>query len=349
MRSPAALLLLAALTAIGVDCGGEPVSDGPTVDAARDTKKEVAVEQDVGVDTPDPSGPPYPIVLCHGMGGFGTLKGLPITYFNGIRDDLAAHGEAQVFTTLVPPYDGSENRATALAPQIDEILKKTGKAKVNLIGHSQGGMDIRLLASPAGKGYGDRIASITTIATPHRGSQVADVTLKILSPSGGFSFDDIANGLLKVLERSVYEIDSDPNLKAQILQLSEHFMTTEFNPKYIDDPRVSYFSYGGRTNGLDGHADCDDALYPDDSSKLDDPQVFLAPTAGFLQQGSLKKPNDGLVTVQSAKWGSFLQCVPADHMSEVGQLDLTGPDPRSGFYHLEFFRLVVSRLRDRGL
>jgi triacylglycerol lipase len=349
MRASVAFLLTLS-TAVAVACGGEPLGDPSTVDAGRDAKKEVAVDLDTGArDTVDPSGPPYPIVLCHGMGGFGTLKGLPITYFSGIRDDLAAHGEPSVFFTLVPPYDESEVRATALAPQIDEILKKTGKAKVNLIGHSQGGMDIRVLASPAGKGYGDRIASVTTIATPHRGSQVADVTLKILRPSGGFSWDDIANGLLKVLERAVYEIDADPNLKAQLVQLSEHYMTTEFNPKYVDDARVSYFSYGGRTNSLDGHPDCDDALYPDDASKLDDAQAFLAPTAGFLQQNTLKKPNDGLVTIQSAKWGAFMQCVPADHMSEVGQLGVTGPDPKSGFDHLEFFRLVVSRLRDRGL
>jgi triacylglycerol lipase len=265
-----------------------------------------------------------------------------------VRDDLAAHGETSVFVTLVAPYDTSENRAKELGPQIDDILQKTGKAKVNVIGHSMGGMDLRVLASPAGMGYGDRIASVTTVATPNRGSQVADVTLKILDPGYGVSYDDIANGLLSLLERSVYEIDSDPNLKGQITELSEHYMVTTFNPKYADDARVAYFSYGGRTNDLDGRPDCDDALYPDDVSKLDDAQAFLQPTAKFLEQGSLKKANDGLVSVQSAKWGAFLQCVPADHMSEVGQLDLSGPDAKSGFDHLVFFRTVVSRLRDRG-
>jgi hypothetical protein len=190
---------------------------------------------------------------------------------------------------------------------------------------------------------------VTTVATPNRGSQVADVTLKILDPGFGVSYDDIANGLLSLLERAVYEIDSDPNLKAQITELSEHYMVTTFNPKFVDDPRVQYFSYGGRTNDLDGRPDCDDALYPDDPTKLDDAQSFLQPTAQFLEQGGLKKANDGLVSVQSAKWGAFMQCVPADHMSEVGQLNLTGPDPKSGFDHLVFFETVVSRLRDRGL
>lgn len=330
-------------------CGGSSDTSSATPDAGHDAAREAQQADDTNVDdTADESGPPYPIVLCHGMGGFGTLKGLPITYFNGVRDDLAAHGETMVFTTLVSPYDSAENRAKELAPQIDQILSRTGKAKVNLIGHSMGGMDIRVLASPNGMGYGDRVASITTVATPNRGSQVADVTLKILDPGYGVSYDDIANGLLSLLERSVYEIDSDPNLKAQITELSEHYMVTTFNPKYVDDPRVSYFSYGGRTNDLNGRPDCDDALYPDDPSKLDDAQSFLQPTAQFLEQGDLKKANDGLVSIQSAKWGAFLQCVPADHMAEVGQLNLSGPDPKSGFDHLVFFETVVQRLRDRG-
>lgn len=346
MKSIAALGL-SALT-LTLACSGSPSNDANVVDSGRpDVARDSYVAPVDADDAADPTGPPYPIVLCHGMGGFGTLKGLPITYFNGIKDDLAAHGETNVFVTLVPPYDDSEVRAKALAPQIDEILKKTGKTKVNLIGHSQGGMDLRVLVSPNGLGYGDRVATVTTIATPHRGSQVADVVLKILAPGGGVSFDDIANGLLKLIERGFYEIDTDAHLKAQITQLSEHFMVTTFNPKYIDDPRVSYFSYGGRTNSLDGHPDCDDALYPDDPTKLDDAQSFMQPTAQFLE-ANLKKPNDGLVTVQSAKWGTFLQCVPADHMSEVGQLDLTAPDPKSGFFHLDFFRTVVSRIRDRG-
>ncbi|MHB8879384.1 MAG: hypothetical protein ACYC8T_37290, partial [Myxococcaceae bacterium] len=35
-------------------------------------------------------GPPYPIVLLHGMGGFEKLQNLPldITYFNGVVADL---------------------------------------------------------------------------------------------------------------------------------------------------------------------------------------------------------------------------------------------------------------------
>ncbi len=346
------LLGLVGVVAVLAACGGSnatneaPADAAPDVSAAQDTTPPPEAEPEAS----NPSGAPYPIVLAHGMGGFGTLKGLPITYFNGIKDDLAKAGESQIFVTLVPPYDTSENRAKELAKQIDQILAMTGKTKVNLIGHSQGGMDARILASPNGLGYGDRLASVTTVATPHHGSRVADVVLNIL-PADPTLAGQLVNAIVQLMERSVYEVQSDPTLKAQITQLSEHYMETVFNPKYTDDPRVPYYSYAGRSDDLDGLPDCSTGLYPDDPTKLNDAQVFIKPMADYLQNG-MKKPNDGLVTVQSARgpntsW-TFLQCVPADHMREVGQLNLTGPDPKSGFDHLQFWRTVVSRIRARG-
>ena len=59
--------------------------------------------------------------------------------------------------------------------------------------------------------------------------------------------------------------------------------------------------------------------------------------------------NDGLVTVQSAKWGKFLGCVPADHLDEVGQMGHLFPDVVSGFSHKELYRKIVAELRKDGL
>ncbi len=329
-------------------CGGSNATVSAQADAGTDSKADgYASPKDTSpAEAANPSGAPYPIVLAHGMGGFGTLKGLPITYFNGIKDDLATIGETQVFVTLVSPYDTSENRALQLAKQIDQILSQTGKQKVNLIGHSQGSLDARVLASPDGLGYGDRLASVTLVAGPNHGSRIADVVLNIL-PATPTLESDLVNALVQLLERAVYEVHTDPQLNAQINELSEHYMETVFNPKYVDDPRVPYFSYAGRTDDLDGLPDCLSGLYPDDSTKLDDGQAIIKPMADYLQDG-MHKPNDGLVTVQSARWGTFMQCVPADHMSEVGQINLSGPNPKSGFDHLQFWRTVVARLRERG-
>jgi triacylglycerol esterase/lipase EstA (alpha/beta hydrolase family) len=68
----------------------------------------------------------------------------------------------------VEPFRGVADRSTTLSRSIDQILRETGAKKVNLVAHSLGGKDARYLVSALG--YGDRVASISTIGTPHRGS-----------------------------------------------------------------------------------------------------------------------------------------------------------------------------------
>jgi triacylglycerol lipase len=296
---------------------------------------------------PEPAklGAPYPVVLMHGMSGFGQLQVGPIgiTYFDGVVEDLTKRGEA-VYVTLVPPYDTSEARAKALSTQIDDILKKTGKAKVNLVGHSQGGLDARVITSPQGLAYGDRIASVTTIATPHRGSKVADIVLGLLADVPPELVDSVTGPLLSLIQKTAFELQTDPHLRAQLGEMSELHMTTVFNPKYRDAPGVLYMSYAGRTNLRTGIGVCDDGKYANDPFDVDVTQAALAPLAIFLEEGQLKI-NDGLVTVPSAKWGVFQQCVPADHLKEVGQL---GP-AASSFDHRQLFRDIVARVRTAGM
>ena len=62
-------------------------------------------------------------------------------------------------------------------------------------------------------------------------------------------------------------------------------------------------------------------------------------------------PNDGLVTVKSARWGRFLGCIPAAHLEEVGQPLGVAPGSVGDvkFDHLVFFRRLVAFLRAGGL
>ena len=69
--------------------------------------------------------------------------------------------------------------------------------------------------------------------------------------------------------------------------------------------------------------------------------------AGLTAHGWHLYPNDGMVRVESAKWGTFHGCIPADHLDEVGY-EKEGPDPRTGFDHLAFYRDVAAGLRARG-
>ncbi len=337
-------------------CGSEAGSPGPSTPPASAGDDVATPAPSSGLPSasdppaqapsaPTPKlGAPYPIVLMHGMGGFGTLEVGPIdvTYFKGVVEDLTKNGES-VYVTLAPPYATSEVRAAAVAKQIDEILARTGKAKVNLIGHSQGGLDARVLASPNGLGYGDRIASVTTIATPHRGSKVADAVLGMLKYLPAGEVDAITNAVLSLVQKTAYELQTDPALREQLVLLSEKHMKEVFNPTYVDDPNVVYKSYAGRSNLRSGLFACDGSVFPNEPLKLDAAQPALVPLAIFLEEGQLKV-NDGLVTVESAKWGTFEQCVPADHLKEVGHLAPLA----SSFDHVQLFRDVVARVRKAG-
>lgn len=346
-----ALLVASALSLVA--CGSEAaVDDAPVVEQAPAsspapsgaTPTETTPPSSSAPADPEKLGAPYPIVLLHGMSGFGTLEVGPvaITYFNGVVEDLTKSGES-VFVTLAPPYDTSEVRAAAIAKQIDLVLQRTGKAKVNVIGHSQGGLDARVLASPNGLGYGDRIASVTTIATPHRGSKVADATLGLLKFLPDSVVDDVTGSVLDLLQKTAYELQTDVKLRGQMEELSEQYMAKVFNPKYVDDSRVVYQSYGGRTNLRTGVLACDDGVLPNDPTDLDVAQGPLAVLAAFLEDGQLKV-NDGLVTVESSKWGTFQRCVAADHLKEVGQIGALA----ASFDHRALFRDIVSRLRASG-
>ena len=112
-----------------------------------------------------------PIVLAHGLFGFRRIGFGPVTltsYFRGIPALLEAAGN-RVLVTRVHPTGGIFRRAWKLKRDIAAAFPDE---PVHLIGHSMGGLDARaLMVDPAWKG---RILSLTTIATPHLGSEIAD-------------------------------------------------------------------------------------------------------------------------------------------------------------------------------
>ena len=109
----------------------------------------------------------YPIVLVPGMLGFIRLVLYP--YWFGIIAALR-RGGATVIAVQVSPLNSSEVRGEQLLARIDEILRKTGAAKVNLIGHSQGSLTARYAAAKRP----DLVASVTSVAGPNHGSELAD-------------------------------------------------------------------------------------------------------------------------------------------------------------------------------
>jgi len=110
----------------------------------------------------------YPIVLAHGAAGFDELFGV-LEYWYGIPGALQDKG-ATVFVTEVSQLNATEVRGEQLLAQVETIVAITGKPKVNLIGHSHGGLDVRYVASVRP----DLVASVTSVGSPHKGADLAD-------------------------------------------------------------------------------------------------------------------------------------------------------------------------------
>lgn len=103
----------------------------------------------------------YPIVLVHGMFGFNRLgnAAFGLDYWYQILPDLARH-KATAFASQISPLESIEVRGEQLLNQVEEVVALTGKPKVNLIGHSQGGPTARYIAGVRP----DLVASVSSIA-----------------------------------------------------------------------------------------------------------------------------------------------------------------------------------------
>ncbi len=118
----------------------------------------------------------YPILLVHGI----ALKDfLGFRAFGNIEKILRREG-AVVFTSRIDGFGTIENNAKQLKAEILDILKRTGAEKINLIAHSKGGLDSKYMI--ARLHMEDRVASLTTLCTPHMGSPVATTVLRFPDP-----------------------------------------------------------------------------------------------------------------------------------------------------------------------
>jgi len=112
------------------------------------------------------------VVLIHGLFGFRKL--LWLEYFRQARLLYEQMGMRVIVVKL--PWAGSiDRRARALAAQL-----RDEPGPLHLVAHSMGGLDSRLWITHLGGGA--QVVSLTTLATPHRGSPVADHVCASYSP-----------------------------------------------------------------------------------------------------------------------------------------------------------------------
>lgn len=210
-------------------------------------------------------------------------------YWGRIPGALERHGAA-VYYGLQDCWASVETNAEAIAARIDEILAETGAEKVNLIAHSKGGLEARMAASSLG--CGDRIASITTIATPHRGSKTIDRLMKL--PRGVFSLAAVAvDNWIRVVG----------DKKPDFLKVCQDFTTenmARFNRENPDVPGIFYQSYACVMS------------HPFSDINLS--------TANFVLN-RIEGPNDGLVSVDSASWGDNVHILRSRVLRGISHLD----------------------------
>ena len=283
---------------------------------------------------PEPQGAPlrYPIMLVH---GFNASPGSTFAFNENLVTRLRGDGH-KVFVARLPPYAGVRGRAQALAREVDDALGQTGAPRIHIIAHSQGGLDARYLVSVLR--YGDRVASVTMMGTPHRGTPAADVALALL-PSV------VADQVARMLA-ALFGVDSpdDPNFLASLRDLSTSGAAV-VSARCPDDSRVYYQSYAGVSRVLgtldaeieaEWKAACDDLLLGHPGT-VDRMSVWLVSGPPVLHG-----PSDGLVEVSSAKGTNFRGCLPADHLDLVGY-GASGP-LEAGFDYVRFYRNLAFEL-----
>lgn len=259
----------------------------------------------------------YPILMVHGV-FFRDFKHL--NYWGRIPEELEKNG-ATIFYGNHNSAASVDDSAVEIANRIDEILKETGAPKVNIIAHSKGGLDCRTAISKAG--VADKVASLITINTPHRGCEFADYLLEKIPAEVREKIASTYNLAATALG------DVNPDFLAAVYDLT-YANCKKRNEEVFDAPGVYYSSVGS---------------------------IQSRPTAGRFPLNMSYKlveyfdgPNDGLVGEKSFEWGenfTLLRSKSKRGISHGDMIDLNREDYR-GFDVREFFVSLVADLKNRG-
>jgi triacylglycerol lipase len=275
----------------------------------------------------------YPIVLVHGLMGFDSIAG--VEYFYQIPENLRSQGAA-VYTVELSQSNSDVVRGEQLLSQVQQILAASGAKKVNLIGHSQGGLDSRYVAAV----HPELVASVTTVGTPHKGSAVAD----LLVSQNGFTqlvVDSVLNGISSLISWISGGTGDPQSAKAALTALSSAG-TAAFNASYPGGVPSSCSGDGAHSaNGVQFYSWGGIGVF---TNVLDVSDPFLGLTS--LAFGITA--NDGLVSQCSNHFGQILtDNYFQNHLDEVNQfLGLVSPFTSNP---VSLFAQQANRLKNAGM
>lgn len=243
----------------------------------------------------------FPIILAHGVCRFDRVINNILKldnnddpqldrlhYFRGIRTMLKANGFC-VYHSNVSWAADVKTRAEDLRINIEEVLRKENAKKVHIVAHSMGGLDSRhmLFGGRNSNRIHERIASLTTISTPHAGSSFADWG---------------ADNLPQV-------IPAAKQLGLELAAISD--LRTDRCAAFNNDPEVVEFEQ-----------ECEKTIrFQTYAGRQQFWGVFDALKLPFYIIEKREGENDGLVSVKSAKWrDSYFKGTidDTDHLNELG-------------------------------
>lgn len=260
----------------------------------------------------------YPLLLVHGV-FFRDYRFL--NYWGRIPKELKKNG-ADIYFGQQQSAASVEASARELAARIEQIVAETGCNKVNIIAHSKGGLDARYAISRLG--MDQYVASLTTVNTPHRGCIFADRLLG--KASAGFQ-KSIARKYNAAMKRVG---DADPDFLAAVSDLTAS-RCKAFNEETPDSNIVYYQSVASKMDRWTG------GKFPQNLSYL-----LVRPFDG---------DNDGLVSVDSARWGDACRLVTPSGRRGVSHGDMIDLNRENidGFDVRELYVGIVSDLKAMGI
>ncbi len=274
----------------------------------------------------------YPVLLVHGLARFdilwSSLLGADHTtvpfidklcYFRGIRSFLTQNGFSTYCPTL-PWAGGVDRRARALKQAVIHTLYISGASKINIIGHSMGGLDARhmLFYDRLVDQIHRKVASLTTISTPHEGSPFADQVLTRFHP------------LFKVLKGTIFDLSGFSDVTTQVCR-----------------------RFNRREDVIEFENSCEgEILFQTFAGRQTYQKVSLLHRRSFATIYRLEGDNDGMVSVKSATWRErYFKGIldETEHFNEVGWISpdqvLRGQKPRELLHKIHQFYLdIVSSL-----
>jgi len=250
-----------------------------------------------------------PIVLQHGLFGFGSLElgKIKLSYFHKIDRALEERGHPLI-VSRVHPTGPIRMRAIQLKKTIRERCRELGvRGRVIIIAHSMGGLDARYMIAKLG--MEDQVAALVTLCTPHRGSPYADWCLRNVGRKlGGLK-------LMKLLGLDVSAVTD---------------LTTEsclrFNDEIPDCPDVRYYSISA-------------------ARPMHRVPAFMIHSHKLISD--IEGPNDGVVSVASATWGEHLETWPCDHLHAINKRLVPEIRNRTGSI-IPYYMKLLDRVAGNG-